>query len=629
MRSRCSAPSPTSSLDTDVRSHLGRALPANVDMAKGKVARKRPAGALRSSFVRRDRLGEVKTPAQAGAPRFPRYGGSQRYHTASKAHLGPASLAAFASWPKAVIEALTQGCDGDSLASICRKRRLQNAVGSGIILHTDFSGKQCVETAVRMLGQELETQCLVNRGTVPCEWVICWRASDIDRLCVKILKDAGISEHVFGDVAERLPHDMQARLASMMPPATASDDAKAAAHTDIRAWLLQSSHRLARDLRAPCAKHHGHECPIGWLDPAGARPSERPLTMNCSGPVCLPWCSLGTRAGEAHDSMVSFAVWQAEMMACSYDVVLLENSRHFPLALFSEPLRHKNHIVSITLGPDQLGWPARRTRLFAVALNRESLAWCGEMSDSAVATHFFKCFGKRVAVDANIFARADSMENIVATRAAVGSRAGVRAEAALKTPLADLFKGSARARAAEYIKRVSKHVGFVSGTAAADLSQNPFARARIGPWLPTVTRNMLAVNLGKDDIFGHIYTPREIAFSQGWPSLPMSENEGYRQVVSFDLHELSPRAQQLLQGNAMHLPTLASWLAYVLAHTLRRDVVREFLPDLRLLSVGNSAQNDGVDGGAPTDESSDESDCFVTSVVRPRDQLQNFHFAEE
>ncbi len=56
----------------------------------------------------------------------------------------------------------------------------------------------------------------------------------------------------------------------------------------------------------------------------------------------------------------------------------------------------------------------------------------------------------------------------------------------------------------------------------------------------------------------------------------------YARMVGNDFHSLSRQAQMHLQGNAMHLLSLSAWLAYVHSHCLRRCVVREFLPSLKV-----------------------------------------------
>eukprot|EP00969_Alexandrium_andersonii_P007259 316531-Alexandrium_andersonii.AAC.1 len=68
---------------------------------------------------------------------------------------------------------------------------------------------------------------------------------------------------------------------------------------------------MTTDCEAPCLKHN-RNCPIAWKNPGVTNPSERALTINCSGPVCLPWCAPGKREGEAHESMPPCWAWLRE-----------------------------------------------------------------------------------------------------------------------------------------------------------------------------------------------------------------------------------------------------------------------------------------------------------------------------
>eukprot|EP00969_Alexandrium_andersonii_P093945 4150568-Alexandrium_andersonii.AAC.1 len=64
------------------------------------------------------------------------------------------------------------------------------------------------------------------------------------------------------------------------------------------------------------------------------------------------------------------------------------------------------------------------------------------------------------------------------------------------------------------------------------MTQDPTKRRRMSPWLPAMTRNTQpAVFVDKDDTLGHVFTPREIAFSQGWPSIRTRSNAAYADVV--------------------------------------------------------------------------------------------------
>ena len=103
--------------------------------------------------------------------------------------------------------------------------------------------------------------------------------------------------------------------------------------------------------------------------------------------------------------------------------------------------------------------------------------------------------------------------------------------------------------------------------------------------MPTIARSsdMCMFTSGEDEA-GHYFTQRELAFSQGWPSIPsIMACRKYDACISYDLHSLSRRKQTALQGNGMHLASMSSFMLFIFGHLLRRDVVAEFLPPLRIL----------------------------------------------
>ena len=140
-------------------------------------------------------------------------------------------------------------------------------------------------------------------------------------------------------------------------------------------------------------------------------------------------------------------------------------------------------------------------------------------------------------------------------------------------------------------EKVAEKRGRLSASVAGDLSQNPNKIFRGGPWLPTVARSSeMAMFSCAGDREGHFFTQRELAFSQGWPSIPEIGGGKYDACIGYDLHSLSRRAQTSLQGNGMHLASISSFMLFFFSQMLRRDVASEFLPPLRILK-GPDRQN--------------------------------------
>jgi hypothetical protein len=534
-------------------------------------------------------------PCQAGGAQ--RRGGTSSYHT-KHSHLpdGPSSIEAFSAWPDMLLDDLLGRKCGEAPAlSMARAARLESFVGMGVILHTDFSGKQCPEVALRMMCTAMVARGLriPQREGKPWYWLVPWRCCDIDRVCRRIiLGSQPRTEHLMPDLRSRLPLGLQAEIEDLFPAMDAPNDDKIEAHMQIRDLLEERKFKtFKRGMLVKCLAHSTSLCPLAWQDPDGSSSRERPLTVNVSGPVCLPWSAFGSGLGLGHPSIPDFYIWLAEMSVMNYDVVAMENSPLMPLHLFVDSMSPSSNVISAIFGPEHLGWPAKRKRLYAAALNRESLVWIGPAPD-AVKEHFLSFISKHVVVDADIFAEIDTKEEIEQTLVHQARHAGIT-DIGEKDKLVDIFSGKAQQRLRDYLALLPSKAGERSGSLICDLTQNPLKRPRESPWMPTQTRGMMAamLKLGHPR-GGHLFTQREMAFAMGWPSISTVCNSGYKQAVPFNLHSLSTASQRALQGNGMHLHALSAWLMYLMCHTIRRDVVAEFCPDLQTLTDAASDEED-------------------------------------
>ena len=272
---------------------------------------------------------------------------------------------------------------------------------------------------------------------------------------------------------------------------------------------------------APCMRHPGSKCPLMWKSPSGEC-SRRPVTMSIAGPVCLPWCKFGNEEGLAHHSLEPLLIWKSSMEVMGYDFVLFENSPKHPKHLWSKHMEKHSHVVSLVVCPSMRGWPVLRKRLLSMAIRRESMVWLGPATDKEVMKHFLSLLHRRTLVDSDVFAELDSTANIQAERTERGKRAGLELDACVDSHFEAYYKTSKqKMRAKLYQELLATKGGFTSGTLSVDMSQNPLARERASPFLVTQTRSSDMVLLRRGDRYGNFYTPNEIGFSQGWPSLEL------------------------------------------------------------------------------------------------------------
>ena len=100
----------------------------------------------------------------------------------------------------------------------------------------------------------------------------------------------------------------------------------------------------------------------------------------------------------------------------------------------------------------------------------------------------------------------------------------------------------------------------------ADLSQDPGVRPICGGTFKTSRRGSIWYSFSKS----HLYTPAEMQFAHGWPSLSAFIEEGGPQSP-YDFGQLGWRKQRSLLGNGMHLACMGAFYGYCLSQLRRRD----------------------------------------------------------
>ena len=218
-------------------------------------------------------------------------GGSNKYHIHAQ-HLpaGPQTAGAFARWPRDVIRALTDQRPHEAPEHVeARGRRLHDNLKLGIILHTDYSGKQAPETVFRILGLALSESGKFGYdipgnadGPIPSskrfDWLLCWRACDVDPFCREIIQKSKYPvQHLVPDITCRLPPALHQRVVQSRPKPNATLQEKLAAYEKMQAMLVKHKHCFQRGMPTPCLSHPGQLCPLAWQDDLGINTSLCPL----------------------------------------------------------------------------------------------------------------------------------------------------------------------------------------------------------------------------------------------------------------------------------------------------------------------------------------------------------------
>jgi hypothetical protein len=316
--------------------------------------------------------------------------------------------------------------------------------------------------------------------------------------------------------------------------------------------------------------------------------------------MCTPWTQYGDRLGESHPANEAYFVWQEGCAVADYDSVTMENNTFFPKRTFKQRFEAGYNVIGIVTSPCRMGWPAIRERMYLTALNYKTVIWMGPDTDEEISEHFHSIFGAKCVCEgeANIWEACDSPEHILQQRRNIAASRGIYG-GNLKD-LSLLISPSARRRLNSYCDLASSNTG-MRGGCVADLSQNPHHRKRIGPFMMTAARNSLFISLAAKEkdaqakFDHHMFTPNEIAFSQGWPTIPCESNEAFKDCMPPTLLDLSVRERASGIGNGMHLLTLTAWQLYVSAHCIRKDSLQHFAPSL-VLSPRRLSDFDEEDG---------------------------------
>lgn len=123
---------------------------------------------------------------------------------------------------------------------------------------------------------------------------------------------------------------------------------------------------------------------------------------------------------------LQFLGWcgQRSVRVSQFDISVMENSSRVPPGLFRSELAASGPVHSVVLGPDDFGWPVRRRRLFPWVTAHSSVVWVGPNTDECIKADILRFFGRRVAVDAAIFAGIDGAEEFRGVRRCFAMRAG-------------------------------------------------------------------------------------------------------------------------------------------------------------------------------------------------------------
>ena len=488
------------------------------------------------------------------------------------------------NYPVDVVETLCNGPEGARRAA-----QLHENLSLGWYITEDYAGMGSATMALRQ-----GALAAMERGLIPetLKPFRSWRACDVDPTSLKILgADAtyltnvdDVAEHVFCDLCNRLPTDMKEMLNEMEPSLDASIEERRAHYDAMVIALRENSPSIFRsDAKGVCLRCRG-DCLFhppaqsSWLASCGntsdaandvVQEHQRPWHSNHAGHTCVAWSLRGKRDGLAHNSARPFAIWAAERCAIGEDVVFAECVTQFPPEVLVQAIPGR-HVLTMYVGPEQLGWPIRRSRVLNALLNPETTVWTGP---SDYADDFAKLFHRVCMLQGDALAMADDDERLEYMQP-WAQRRGLHLNRAQtrRTRDVDIMKcltPSAGRRWQRYdsLMREGGHTAFFG---EIDQEYDSGHGRTCGPFIPTLMCHGEICNMGENAFL----TPKERFVAQGLPVYPELQ-KSYKALggvysVPFAVDMIDNACAIRLAGNGQHQHVMLAWKFYIMSNIKRR-----------------------------------------------------------
>eukprot|EP00439_Symbiodinium_sp_Y106_P034529 s571_g4.t1 len=477
---------------------------------------------------------------------------------------------------------------------------LARNIQDGIRISTDYSGMGTGEEAMRQL-------CLVcwqHTGGQPeaehlGEKFFCQRATDVDAFCRHVLMhhdELFRPRCLFGDIVERMPDHCKDAISKRLKREQASDKSggnqRKRKHSDsgreavpqhvqlsegrmlIRnaAQLLLANHHPKKDWRATCYAHGKHKCCLNATAPqdfAG-------ISINITGFTCVDWSVFGSKCKWHGDAALPWCQWVTERIRCQEDVILCECTPSFDHQLLRELLQGTHDMETLLVGPDILGEPVLRTRLFMVLLKRSSMAWDDATQSAGVQARFESIFGHTTVmsvlekfratgsdVDAYLKALAKSKHMPETSRSGKAWSWIHLCSAAQRASVKEHRDALERHVSSEVELETKKNLGKGSEW-ICNLRQTPEHVPALWRRVPTLMRKSLLYVFG----LRRVGLPLESLELQGWNVFGSRASHG----SLTDCLRCLPSSQAMsLSGNGMHLHVLGSLMFFIFSCTRRAD----------------------------------------------------------
>lgn len=408
-------------------------------------------------------------------------------------------------WPQRSFDRLVSSTHGDECRALLREYFC-----GGVDLRSYYSGKGTAESALEMIANVIAKDMESDGTTLPHppRGFQCSHACDSNSTCRHVLANmnSGMKpQHIFGDLHHRLPEQAHTEYTSMEPNPKRTHTENIAASERLRHMLFEKRAQYYNKEASAYCFVHGRHCKL-WATEVNT--GGRSLVIVIAGFSCTDFCKrrVGRKPGFGGSTARAFWEFLAELLEMRPDIVLYENSDHFPASVFDLHTSSQFKHVHFNVGPDVLGWPVSRPRLFGALFNIQTVYFIGNPSE------FLDLFECTVELFADALFQSPAKE----TTATLVSRARARGylvDETMKVSNDMLMSPIMRQRLNDYATIRSERQA-LNGVFVCDLEQNK-EYANSGGFLPSTPTHGTIYSFTDN----RIMTGKEILAAMGTPCL--------------------------------------------------------------------------------------------------------------
>ena len=512
--------------------------------------------------------------------------------------LGPATVDELYKWPERVAVALT----------VDELHRIQNLLLTKMVVTSDFSGMDCYREAMEITLSAVENQFAMK---LPPNCMRFARTCDFSKLTQKVLvaysKQCKRDDHdqpsscVFNELNDRLVPGAVSLLDAMERylksySEVCSEKVMAQSYSEVVGWLRLNkcwaysgvSPCLVHDRRCPThpgAAHDASSSQADVLHPSKRMKKEadiyRPLFINTSGMTCKAWTSVGEQRQFADKSERAFGIWVVERQdwaqKCMEDIFFAECTVRFPVKeKLADMLDETHEVIWIITGPQFLGWPHIRPRMFCAGINKATMAWVGPSSAKETQDMFKHKFYQATQLTGDdLFCGSEeemyehyrdlarTQGNIVSVETLKSLSEDDLLHAILAPDQLQIFKEYKNLE-----QEISPGIMFLG-----DLQQHPGMASSAGEdWPCRLTHgSVMSFRTTLESQKPRLATGLEHLGAQGFHLFPATTKDYPLSKMSGIFRGLKQEEQKQLSGNGMHLAVIGSWVYFVLGNVMRID----------------------------------------------------------